>query len=165
MKKNKEEKLDVEWDPEPILNVIYYQSDEKRVLASVGGKFLGFLYVIDMNNERPLIGISMPKIPHRVLYWNEDLLFMAADTGSYQVRHRSDLEKELRIDAHDVDTGQVMNVCMSSDKKALISAAFDGTIMVFAFDYTNCMQTFQGELFINYTVRWVGLGWGLERSY
>ena len=42
MKKNKEEKLDVEWDPEPILNVIYYQADEKRLLASVGGKFLGF---------------------------------------------------------------------------------------------------------------------------
>ena len=42
-KKNLEEKLDVEWDPEPILNVIYYQSDEKRVLASVDGKYLGYL--------------------------------------------------------------------------------------------------------------------------
>ena len=48
-KKNMEEKMDVEWDPEPILNVIYYQHDEKRVLASVGGKFLGFLYVIDLS--------------------------------------------------------------------------------------------------------------------
>jgi hypothetical protein len=80
------------------------------------------------------------------------MLFMAADTGSYQIRHRSDLEKELRIDGHDVDTGKIQNVVMSSDKKALISAALDGTIMVYAFDYTNCMQTFQGELFASYSV-------------
>jgi len=52
-KKNLEEKIDVEWEPESILNVIYYQADEKRVLASVNGKYLGFLYVIDMNLERP----------------------------------------------------------------------------------------------------------------
>jgi len=41
-KKNLDDKLDVEWDPECILNVIYYQNDEKRVLASVDGKYLGF---------------------------------------------------------------------------------------------------------------------------
>lgn len=52
-KKNMEEKLDVEWDPSPILNVIYYQQDEKRVLASVDGQYLGYLYVIDLNLERP----------------------------------------------------------------------------------------------------------------
>jgi len=27
MKKKTDEKLDVEWEPEPILNVIYYQKD------------------------------------------------------------------------------------------------------------------------------------------
>lgn len=52
-KKNLEDKLEVEWDPAPILNVIYYQKDEKRVLASVDDKFLGYLYVIDMSQERP----------------------------------------------------------------------------------------------------------------
>ena len=41
---------------------------------------------------------------------------------------------------------------MSSDRKALVSAARDGTIMVRAFDYSNAMRTFQGELFINYTI-------------
>ena len=41
MKKKTDEKLDVEWEPEPILNVIYYQKDQKRVLASVDGKYLG----------------------------------------------------------------------------------------------------------------------------
>jgi hypothetical protein len=40
-KKNLEEKIDVEWEAECILNVIYYQHDEKRVLASVDGKYLG----------------------------------------------------------------------------------------------------------------------------
>lgn len=70
MKKKTDEKLDVEWEPDSILNVIYYQKDQKRVLASVDGKYLGFLYVIDMNNERPLIGISTAKVPHHVLYWN-----------------------------------------------------------------------------------------------
>ena len=41
MKKKTDEKLDVEWEPEPILNVIYYQKDQKSVLASVDGKYLG----------------------------------------------------------------------------------------------------------------------------
>jgi hypothetical protein len=40
-KKNLEEKIDVEWEADCILNVIYYQPDEKRVLASVDGKYLG----------------------------------------------------------------------------------------------------------------------------
>ena len=106
------------------------------VANSLGFNFFNsFLYVIDMNQDRPQIGISSPKIPHSVLYWKDELLLMAADTGSYQIRHRSDLEKELRIDAHDVDTGKIQNVVMSSDKKALISAALDGTIMVYAFDF------------------------------
>ena len=41
---------------------------------------------------------------------------------------------------------------MSTDRKALVSAARDGTIVVRSFDYTNAVRTFTGELFINYTV-------------
>jgi hypothetical protein len=53
----------------------------ENILGNIN--LLSFLYVIDMNNERPLIGISTPKIPHRVLYWNDEILFMGADDGSY----------------------------------------------------------------------------------
>ena len=158
-KKNTDEKIDVEWEPECILNVIYYQADEKRVLASVDGKYLGyyfwelsFLYVIDMNVERPQFGISLPKVAHTVLYFQDDILYMGANDGSYQLRHKTELEKELRIHAHDIDSGKIKSVRLSKDKKALVSASQDGTIMVYAIDYPNVLRTFQGELFIRYQV-------------
>lgn len=77
---------------------------------------------------------------------------MGASDGSYQIRHRCDLEKELKIQAHDVDSGAIQNICLSKDKKALISASRDGVIMVFRFDCINALRTYQGELFIRYEV-------------
>ena len=32
---------DVEWEPSGILNALYFDSEEKTVIASVEGKFLG----------------------------------------------------------------------------------------------------------------------------
>ena len=62
LKKNKEEKKDDnEWEPLPILNLTYYDSECTKVLATVDGKYLGFLYLIDFTKERPIDAIPCPK--------------------------------------------------------------------------------------------------------
>lgn len=48
----------------------------------------------------------------------------------------------MKVFAHDIDTGKIKNVLLSKDKKALISASYDGTIMIYAFDYPNALRTF-----------------------
>lgn len=108
-KKNLEDQMEVEWDPAPILDVVYYQKDEKRVLASVDGNFLGYLYVIDLKEERPSVAIQVPKIPFCQIYFQEDWLTLASKKGLLQLRHRQDLSRELAIQAHDKDTGHLVN--------------------------------------------------------
>lgn len=48
--------LDIEWDPAPILNVSYF-TDSNRILCSVEGNYLGYLYIVDFNKERPINSI------------------------------------------------------------------------------------------------------------
>lgn len=163
-KKSMEEKMEVEWDPEPILNVIYYQADEKRVLASVDGKFLGFLYVVDMSQERPQVAIQVPKIPQHILYFQEDLLFIGSSKGSYQIRHRTDLSKELSVAAHDIDTGLIRHIGLSYDKKCIISAAKDGTIHVKKYDFHNSLNVFQGSFHEEYTAPEIDTEFMLESN-
>jgi hypothetical protein len=76
---------------------------------------------------------------------------MGGANGTYQLRHRSDLAKELSVQAHDVDTGRVRFVGLSHDQKALVSAARDGTVHVRTFDSANAIKIFKGELFVEYT--------------
>ena len=41
-KKNLDAKSeDVEWEPAAVLNALYFDTDEKTVIASVEGKFMG----------------------------------------------------------------------------------------------------------------------------
>jgi len=75
---------------------------------------------------------------------------MGGDDGSFQIRHRTDLEKELRVYSHDIDSGKVRSIQLARDKKAVVSASYDGGVMVYRLDYPNIMRTFNGELFIRY---------------
>lgn len=47
--------LDIEWDPAPILNAAYYH--DNKIICSVEGEYLGHLYIVDFNKERPINGI------------------------------------------------------------------------------------------------------------
>jgi hypothetical protein len=54
LRRNKDEKIpEVEWDPAPVLNVSYFDNDCTKLIAIIDGKFLGNLYIIDWNKERP----------------------------------------------------------------------------------------------------------------
>ena len=39
------------------------------------------------------------------MYFKDDYLYLGSTQGSYQIRSRVDLNRELEIKAHDVDTG------------------------------------------------------------
>jgi len=43
----------VEWEEDSILCVDYYGNNEKEFLCSVQGKFLGYLYRCNFEDERP----------------------------------------------------------------------------------------------------------------
>jgi hypothetical protein len=49
------------------------------------------------------------------------------------------------VRAHDVNYGQITCVSFSHDKKALISASKDGTILVKTVDYEGLLKTFRRE--------------------
>jgi hypothetical protein len=43
------------------MNICYYDSDCNKVLATVDGKYLGYLYLIDWTKDRPIDAIPCPK--------------------------------------------------------------------------------------------------------
>lgn len=50
LRRNKDEKIpEVEWEPAPIMNVAYFDNDCTKVLVSIEGKYLGYLYIVDWN--------------------------------------------------------------------------------------------------------------------
>ena len=60
--KNDEKKEIEEWEPAPILNCTYYDTSCTKMLISVEGKYLGWLYVIDWNQDRPIEAVPCVKI-------------------------------------------------------------------------------------------------------
>jgi hypothetical protein len=76
LKKNKGliDEVEVEWTPDPILSVCYYNNDESKIIASVDGKFLGHLYIIpwDILPERPILSIAISQSPCRYLRFIEN---------------------------------------------------------------------------------------------
>lgn len=46
--------VDEEWDPAPIMNATYYGPDCNRVICTVEGNYLGRIYIVDFNKERPV---------------------------------------------------------------------------------------------------------------
>lgn len=61
--KNDDKKEEVEWAPESIMNACYYDYSCTKVIATVAGKFLGWIYIIDWNKDRPTDTLPIAKIP------------------------------------------------------------------------------------------------------
>lgn len=62
--------VEEEWDPAPIMNATYYDSDSSKILCSVEGKYLGKYYIVDFNKERPIASIEAPKIKTSYLHYD-----------------------------------------------------------------------------------------------
>lgn len=133
--KNDDKKEEVEWPAEAIMNACYYDYSCTRVLATVQGKYLGLVYVIDWNKDRPIEGFPIARVPTTQMNFFEDsFLILAFKDGSLQLRHRGDLKLALQIKTHDRDTGAVMKVAINHEKKNIMSVAADGTFFSYFLD-------------------------------
>ena len=77
--------LDVEWDPAPILNAVYYDNECSKILCSVDGKFLGSYYIVDFAKERPVGYIEASKNKTSFLGVHEvlNLIFVGLRNGTW----------------------------------------------------------------------------------
>ena len=85
------------------------------MLVSVEGRYLGYLYVINWKEERPVESIKIPKIPASRIKFveNNEILLVGYDNGGYTIHHSFDFEKYLRMYVHDKDYGKLRNFGLS----------------------------------------------------
>lgn len=107
--------LDVEWQPAPIMNCIYYDTECTKILCSVDGKYLGYYYVVDFNKERPISGIEASKVRTSYIGFMEsqDLLFIGLKNGTWEVRHKFNPSLYLKKLSFDQDYGVVRKIGMN----------------------------------------------------
>ena len=90
-KKNQDDrKEETEWEPSQILCAIYNDPDNKHVLATIDGKYLGLLYVIDMTLERPVRGYKIPKgVQCKYIKYigKYEILLLGFSDGSFEVKY------------------------------------------------------------------------------
>jgi hypothetical protein len=51
---DKRDDVEVEWEPEAIMSMVYWDQDCNEFLVAVEGQFNGFYYVMNFDEERPL---------------------------------------------------------------------------------------------------------------
>lgn len=107
--------LDVEWEPAPILNAIYYDTECTKILCSVDGKYLGFYYIVDFSKERPVGSIEGSKIKTSYLGFSEstDSIFIGFRNGSWEVRSKLNPATFLKKKCFDQDYGLVKKITMN----------------------------------------------------
>ena len=138
--------VDEEWDPAPILNATYY-TDNNRILCSVEGNFLGYLYVVDFNKQRPINCIEIPKLKTSYLSYSEtsDVIFIGYKNGSWEMRHKYEPNNYLRKLCFDQNIGIVRKLALNIDNTAVMSASEDGTLLVHKIDFSTFTKGVKGE--------------------
>ena len=138
--------LDEEWEPAPILNATYY-TDSNRVLCSAEGKYMGYLYVVDFNKERPINCIEIPKIKTSYLHFSEstDIIMIGYRNGTWEMRHKYEPANFLRKFCFDQNYGVVKKLAINIENTAFISASEDGTLLVHKIDFSMFTRGVKGE--------------------
>lgn len=54
LKHKNEERKEEEWEPAPIINATYFDTGCTKVLISSEGKYTGYLYVVQWEQDRPI---------------------------------------------------------------------------------------------------------------
>ncbi|EAS07768.2 WD repeat protein (macronuclear) [Tetrahymena thermophila SB210] len=145
--KNEDKKEEVEWDPESIMNVCYYDYSCTKILATVQGKFLGHIYIIDWNKDRPIDSLPIAKIPTvNMNFVDDDILLISFKDGSWQLRHKNDLKINMLVRTHDRDTGAIKKVVMNHEKKCVMSVGNDGTLFIYKIDLPSIKKITRGEI-------------------
>lgn len=166
LKKKQLDEKEEEWDPAGILCAVYYDAECTQVLASVEGRYLGYLYVISWREERPVESIKIPKVPAPFLKFaeNNELLLVGYENGGYTIHHSFNFEKHVRMFVHDKDYGKVKNLGLSYQGNIVMSASEDGTFVAHNVDRQAANRLFkEEELPEDYEFEWkqeIGLGEG-----
>jgi hypothetical protein len=137
--------VDIEWEPAPIINATYY-TDSSKILVSVEGNYLGYLYVVDFNKERPINCIEVPKWKTSYLHYSDatDIIFIGYKNGSWEMRHKYEPPNYLRKQCFDQNYGIVKKLAINIENTAVISASEDGTLLVHKIDHGTFMKGVKG---------------------
>lgn len=138
--------VDEEWDPAPIMNASYYGPDCNRVLCTVEGNYLGRIYIVDFNKERPINSIEIPKLKTSYLNFSEssEIIFIGYRNGSWELRHKYEPSNYLRKQCFDQNTGIVKKIAMNIENTAVMSTSEDGTLLVHKFDHATFLKGAKG---------------------
>lgn len=65
------------------MNIAYYKNDQ--FFITVKGQFLGWVYIVDWNQDRPIKAIQIPKLETSYLQFlpNEDQLLIGFTNGTF----------------------------------------------------------------------------------
>ena len=140
--------LDVEWQPAPILNAVYYDTECSKILCSVDGKFLGNYYIVDFNKERPVGSIEASKNKTSYLGFHEtqNLIFVGLRNGIWEVRSKLNPNNYLKKKCFDQDYGIVKKISTNVQNSALMSVSEDGTMLTHKFDFETFKKGVKGDL-------------------
>ncbi|KRX11116.1 WD40-repeat-containing domain [Pseudocohnilembus persalinus] len=140
--KNDDKKEIEEWGPAPIISATYYDASCNKIMISVAGKYKGYYYLVDWNQDRPIE--AFPAVKNETTYFKfqnyEDYLLVGLGNGQWQIRHRYDLKKYTAIATHDRDYGKVKKVALNFDNTAVLSVGLDGFLYVYKFDYKSMLN-------------------------
>lgn len=93
LNKKEDKKIDEEWDPAPIMNATYYDTACTKILVAAEGKYLGYWYICDWDQERPVNFVKAPKVNTSFFKFinYSDWLLVGFLNGTIQIRHKFDL--------------------------------------------------------------------------
>jgi len=93
-----EEEEEEDWDPEPILACNYLNDGSGRFMVTSQGPYLGYLYICDFTQQRPLQAIEITKTSLCTLMHtspSSEFLLLGYDNGEFQIRFNEKLDRSL----------------------------------------------------------------------
>lgn len=128
-----EEEEDEDWDPESIFTVRYTMDDSGKFIVTSGGLFIGYYYICQFGNERPLKAIDMPKGVECTYFdysYTGDFIMAGGNNGSCYIWSSENDKKYIEIKTHDAHRGSIRSVKMNPKENYVLSVGKDGLLNV-----------------------------------
>lgn len=132
-----EDEEEEDWDPDCIHKVCYMNDDSGRFLIGTQGQYAGYFYLCDFEEDRPVKAYEIPKeFKFSYLSFTHfgDLLICAYTNGDIRVLNIEYPDRWVNIKQHDGQEGSIASVKLSFDERFIVSAAYDGLILIHTLD-------------------------------
>lgn len=138
-----EEEEDEDWDPEPILACEYLNDGSGRFIVTSQGPFVGYYYVCDFKQERPMQAVEIPR--NTVCRFIDrspsgQFLVLACDNGEVQIRNAERPEKSLQIKMHDAQQGRITSARFDKEERMMLTSGEDGLVYIHLVDRENVVK-------------------------